>query len=248
MRSARPAGMSTIKRAAVLLPVVLWLAGCAPPGPTAFVTFNIAPDSSCIVMPQSTGNLFYPIGRFDIAPGGSAGSTQCDHPYIVHLLVNSFLRSNSDMTVGRAEPDILQIHSAEVRLTTIKQETIKFDRVMPELPNPFLVNIANSLFPATGTMPSTGVAAIEAIPKAYASQLDKFVGAQILAHIQIYGTTTGDVDINFKPFVYPIEICSKCLTICTSKLTDTVTRKSIVGMTCDDNSGADDRFCFDPGC
>jgi hypothetical protein len=237
---------------AVALLTVFGLFACAPEGPTAFVTFNLAPSASCVYSPQTTGNLFYPIGRYDIAPAGSKSAlgTNCAHPYVVNLLVNSYLRPNTDMTLGRAEPDILQIHSAEVRLTNIKQETISFDRVKPPLPNPFLVNTANSLFPSTGTAPATGVAAVQAIPKVYASQLDGFDGSQILAHIQVFGTTTGDVDINFKPFVYPIEICSNCLTLCDSDLkkAGVMMRSEITKGHCDDNSGSDDRVCIDSGC
>jgi hypothetical protein len=255
---ARPFPQEVAMRRVLVLVSLLSCIGlfaCAPEGPTAFVTFNLVPSSGCIYTPQTTGNMFYPIGRYDISSGGvnktsgAPPSDNCANPYLVNLLVNSYLRPNNDPTLGRAEPDVLQLHSAEVRLTNNKQETISFDRVTPALPNPFLVNTANSLFPAVGSTPSTGVAAIEAIPKAYASQLDGFVGSQILAHIQIFGTTTGDIDINFKPFVYPIEICDGCLTLCQSDLDMHMKMRSdITKDRCDDNSGSDDRVCIDPDC
>ncbi len=224
----------------------LWLAACAPEGPTAFVTFNVVPDQNCLVSPDVGGNKFYPIGHYDISPGTNGG---CDHPYVVNLLVNSYLRSNADTMLGRAEPNILQLHSAQVRLMTLQKQTLTFEKANPPLPNPFLVNTNNSLFPAAGTTPSTGIAAVEAIPKAYAPYLSDFDGAQILAEIQIYGTTTGDVDINFKPFVYPVEICDGCLIQCQGALD--AAKKSRMDLTqgrCDDNSGNDDRVCIDPDC
>jgi hypothetical protein len=235
---------------ALLLFVVVGLCACAPEGPTAFVTFNLVPSSTCEITPQTTGNKFYPIGRYDVSPGKNAGGApNCAHPYVVNLLVNSFLRPNGDITLGRAEPDVLQLHSAEVLLTDINHATIKFERVTPPLPNPFMVNTGNSLFPAMGGTPSVGVASVEAIPKAYAAQLDKFVDGQILARIQIFGTTTGDVDVNFKPFVYPIEICDQCLTYCAGQLVkNNITRMDFVKDRCDDNSGSDDRVCIDPDC
>src|SRR6185436_6764410 len=116
------------------------------------------------------------------------------------------------------------------------------------LPNPFLVTTNNSLFPAPGNTPSTGIAALEAIPVAYAPYLASFKGSQILAEIQIFGTTTGDVDVDFKPFTYPIEICDGCLVLCAGDIGDKMTREDVVGDKCDDNSGNDDRVCIDPNC
>jgi len=229
------------------------LSACAPVGgPTAFVTFNLTPDSNCVWSPTAS-DKFYPRGLYDISPGGNGNGDACAHPYEVHLLVNSFLRPHADTMLGRAEPNVLQVHSAQVRLMTIQKQTLLFNKTTPPLPNPFLVTTGNSLYPSNGTTPSSGIAAIEAIPKAYAQWLGMFKGGQILAEIQIYGTTTGDQDINFKPFVYPIEICDGCNVKCAEAdlglgPMSTTTRMDIVGDTCDDNSGNDDRICIDPSC
>jgi hypothetical protein len=230
--------------------LLLWLGACAPEGPSAFVTFNLKPDSNCVYSSGSS-NVFFPIGRYDIAQNGNGVGDACAHPYVVHLLVNSYLRPNSDMTLGRAEPNILQLHSAEVRLMSIDKKTLAFGEPGSKsaLPNPFLVITNNSLFPAQGNTPSTGIAGLEAIPVAYAPYLTKFKGRQILADIQIFGTTTGDVDVDFKPFVYPIEICDGCNTVCQGKIEAAKkTREDVVGDHCDDNSGNDDRVCIDSGC
>jgi hypothetical protein len=226
----------------------LTFGACAPEGPSGFVTFNLAPDSSCTYSPSSGNNMFFDHGLYDISPGGGADSTACDVPYRVHLLVNSFLKPNADTQLGRAEPNILQLHSAEVRLMTLQRETLTFDDEADPLPNPFLVTTNNSLFPAVGSTPSSGIAAVEVVPTAYAPYLSDFVGDQILAEIQIQGTTTGDVDVEFKPFDYPIEICDGCLTMCGSILTPELTRESFAMDQCDDNSGSDGRICFDPDC
>jgi hypothetical protein len=168
----------------------------------------------------------------------------------VHLLVNSFLKPNADTMLGRAEPNILQLHSAEVKLMTLDRQILTFEQPEPDppLPNPFLVTTNNSLFPAVGSTPSSGIAAVEVIPTAYATYLSDWIGDQILAEIQIQGTTTGDVDVEFKPFDYPIEICDGCLTMCFSKIPSGVTREDLAGDECDDNSGQDGRLCIDPGC
>jgi hypothetical protein len=232
--------------------MLLWLGGCAPEGPSAFVTFNLMPNSQCVYSPDIGVNNFFPIGQYDISPGfgvdDDGNSTEaCNSPYFVHLLVNSFLRPNTSARLGRAEPNILLLNSAEVKLMSIMREELRFDD--GALPNPFRVTTNNSLFPASGSTPSTGVAAVEVIPSDYAAYLGDFVGNQILAEIQIFGTTTGDVDIEFKPFLYPIVICDGCLTICAEDIDGTeLTMEEVIRGQCDDDASADGRVCIDPTC
>lgn len=238
-----------MRRPSPALPLlaVLSLSACAPEGPSGFVTFNLVPSSDCLVTPEGT-NRFYPIGLYDISPGEVDA---CSNPYVVNLLVNSFLRPNSDPMLGRAEPNILILNNAEVKLMDIQRRTIQFTAGGTNLPNPFLVPTSNALAPSTGSEPSMAVAAVEVIPVDYAAQLnsDMFVGAQIMAEIQIFGTTTGDVDIEFKPFLYPIEICDGCLTFCNGDLMeDSIDPDELIGDQCADNSGQDGRVCIDPDC
>lgn len=233
----------------------LWIAplvltACAPEGPAAFVTYNLIPDADCIVSPEQGANPFLPMGSYDISPGVN-GSNSCNQPYVLNLLVNSFLRPNGDPTQGRAEPNVLQLHSAEVRLMDINRATILFDRLDPPLPNPFLVTTSNSLFPTDGANPSTAVASVEVIPSAYAPELDNFAEEQqqILAEIQIFGTTTGDVDVDFKPFVYTIQVCDGCMQVCRADIPEEKSDEEVYGEdTCRDNAGADGRVCVDERC
>lgn len=231
----------------------LWIAplvltACAPEGPAAFVTYNLQPDANCVVSPEMGTNLFIPIGSYDISSGYNGDTDNCNSPYVLHLLVNSYLRSNGDPTQGRAEPNVLQLHSAEVRLMDINRNTLAFDQEEDALPNPFLVTTSNSLFPTDGTNPSTAVAAVETIPSAYAPQLTNFDGGQILAEIQVFGTTTGDVDVDFKPFVYTIQICDGCMTLCAASIPKDTPPDEIYGEdTCMDNASADGRVCVDYG-
>jgi hypothetical protein len=230
--------------------MALCFSACAPEGPTAFVTYNIPPDANCVFSPDST--TYFGTGLYDIAEGGPGGGDFCKRPYTVHLVVNTFLRPNANVMIGRAEPNVLQLHSAEVTLMDLSKKPLKFSGD-DSLPNPFLVTTSNSLFPSSGTSPSTGIATVEAIPTRYASFLTDFTDSQILAQIQIFGTTTGEVDVDFKPFTYAIEICDGCLTICrkdnpAGEIGVEVKREEIIGDHCDDNSGNDDRICIDPDC
>lgn len=237
--------------------ILLFLSACAAEGPSAYVTFNLAVDSACKATASTgSGTQFIPVGQFDISTGGipkgmTKHTTECDTSYYMNLMVNSNLRPNAKAATGRAEPNILQIHSAEVHLMTLKRETIAFDRNKANvLPNPFLVTTANTLQPASGTTPSIGVVSIEAIPRDYAHQLDKFASSQILAEVQVFGTTLGDVDVDFKSFVYPIQLCDGCLTRCLNKdiISNNLDVDTVYGNDCQDDAGQDGRVCIDTKC
>jgi hypothetical protein len=212
-------------------------------GIAAFVSFALAPDRDCIYS-GDPGSVFVPVGAYDIGASMSAG---CAQPYLVHLLLT--ISAGPEVMVSDTVPNVLQVTSAEVELMSRERRPIAFDRGDSLLPNPFLVT-ASSLLPfAPDAGGESGVVAIEAIPTEYARQLDVFVGGQILAEIRVHGTTFADVDVEFEPFVYPIELCSGCLSICKSQL-DAMgrTRRDVVGDQCDDNAGADGRICIDVDC
>jgi hypothetical protein len=227
------------------------LVACAPEGSSAYVSFNVPPDESCLVQPSS--DIFIASGLWDIGRTNAANDF-CKRPYFLHLIVNSSLKANARDSTGRAEPNVLQITEADVRLLDEEKNTIHFKVKKgdtaddPARPNPFRVQTANSLPPSSGRDPSKGVVSIEAIPKAYADKLTDFVSHKVLVEVQIFGTTTGDVDIDFKPFVFPVSICRGCLSIC--QTTVTATGADLIGTGCNDNGAQDGRYCVDPneGC
>lgn len=244
------------------LSFVLALAGCAPEGSSAYVSFVVPPGPDCVVPVNATKFLFS--GSFDILKAGVKNpdptikdkeklpENACSNPYVMSMLVNSNLRQNAKAATGRAEPNILQIHSAEVHLMTLDKLTIDFDRMGAELPNPFTVTANNTLAPATGTEPAVGVVAVEAIPVPYAAQLDSFRDTQILAEVQVFGTTIGDVDVDFKPFTFPVQLCMGCMYFCLDDdllgADPVIDPETIYGDQCPDNAGADGRACIDPDC
>jgi hypothetical protein len=226
-------------------------AACAPEGSSAYVSVALPVPQNCRVSPDS--EVFMAVGSFDIAKGadydGARKSTACQNSYYLHLLVNSNLKSNANEATGRAEPNVLQIDEAEVELIDIEQQaTIGFDAKANPLPNPFRVKVNNSLPPTTGSEPQKGVVAVETIPAGYDEQLRDYIDKQILAQVQIFGTTTGDVDIDFKPFTFPIKICEGCMTLCGGALDEGDSQTDIYGDQCPDNAGADGRVCVDATC
>jgi len=218
------------------------LAGCAPESNSAYVSVAVPLDENCIAKPNS--EVFLSAGSYDIALGGIPGSNYCQKSYYMHLVVNSQLKSNSNDAIGRAEPNVLQITDAEVRLIDVEQQGII---VFDDLPNPFRVKANNSLPPTTGREPQPGVVSVEAIPIGYDTQLRDYVGEQILAEVTIFGTTIGDVPVDFKPFEFPIRICNGCMTACESDFPG-ASPAEIYGDGCIDDGGQDGRLCVDPAC
>lgn len=225
------------------------LAACAPEGTSAYVSKNLLLDSNCKVNVDDTE--FLAVGEYDIAGTTSPTmrSVACQRSYYMHLVVNSSLKANSNAATGRAEPNVLQITEAEVSLIDIEEQSlIPFDKKSNELPNPFRVKANITLAPTTGADPTMGEVPIEAIPVGYADQLTKFRNKQIMAEVTIFGTTLGDVDIDFRPFSFPIHICEGCLTLCESDTKEGATKNDIYGDSCDDNGGQDGRICLNPDC
>jgi hypothetical protein len=223
---------------------------CAPEGPSAYVSVALPVPQDCKVSPSS--DVYLAVGQFDIASGAdfdtARKSTACLKSYYLHLLVNSNLKSNANEATGRAEPNVLQINEAEVELIDIEQQaTIPFDAKADPLPNPFRVKVNNSLRPTTSNEPTMGVVAVETIPVGYNTQLRDYVGKQILAQVQIFGTTIGNVDIDFKSFSFPIHLCEGCLTRCMPS-EEGLSNDELYDGECPDNAGADGRVCIDPGC
>ena len=218
--------------------LVCLVAGCAPDGgPAAYVTVNVPPDDECVGDPDT--ELFISSGLYDIALGGSSRSRACQDAYYMLLKVNSALKQNGSEAIGRAEPNVLMLSDAEVRLIDVEQQaTIGFD----DLPNPFRVKVNNFLPPASGSEPQSGIVRVEAIPIGYDEQLSDYVGKQILAEVQIFGTTLGDVAVDFSVFEFPIRICDGCLTRCLSEDFDEGADPAATGGCLD---GQDGRLCID---
>lgn len=237
----------------LILCLAVVAAACAPDGPTAYVDFNLVPTAECVYDPSGDVE-FYGEGYYDISVSGaesSAGLRACARSYVLNLRVNSGLRSSLDQEQGRAEPNVLQVTRVEVLLLTTQGEVLSFGDDDGALSNPFQVTTTISLEPTSTGEPSRGVAKVEAIPVAYGEQLGQFAGQQILAQVQLFGRTLGDVEVDFQPYSYPIRICEGCMSLC---LNDDIVAAGLTSDEvldadeCQDNSGADGRICIDPNC
>lgn len=227
-----------------LLSLISLLVGCAPEGSSAFVTKNLNVSSDCTAQ---TDDLGLPTGKWDVGGAGNGG-TACINSYFMNLLVNSNLKSNANAPTGRAEPNVLLITYADIRLMDKNQATLNFNDA--KLPNPYRVRTASSLDPTTSDIAVTTIVPIEAIPKAYAGRLNtpKYVGDSILLEVTLGGTTTGDVDVDFRPFLFPVAICNGCLSRCMNSFSSDKDIATLTADKCNDNFAQDDRYCIDPDC
>lgn len=236
------------------LVLVSWLGlavGCAPEGSSAYVSMNVPVSGDCT---PGDGDVGIATGLYDVLSNGT-DKTNCIRPYLMSLFVNSRLKANSQVSTGRAEPNVLQITHADIRLMDKDQATLSFKAKDGSddatRPNPYRVHTAFSIAPTTNEEAATGVAQIEAIPSVYAEKLRGYADDSILVEVQLFGTTTGDVDVDFRPFVYPLSICSDCLSTCAN---DPRWAEDMGGLTelnanqCNDNRPQDGRVCIDPEC
>jgi hypothetical protein len=203
----------------------------------AFVDVNLALTGDCEVdLGNGDPASHLPSGLYDI----SGGSGYCERDYETRLRIHSFHAANMDD--DRRTEIILQVHSAEVTLRAQDGEALDFgDRA---LPNPFQQVTGVSLFPSHTDEPSIASITIQTIPAAYAPRLATFVDLTVVADIQLFSTTTYDVDVDFEPLSYPIQICDGCLTACAS----TAPGDDEAASECDDDAGQDGRICYDTGC
>jgi len=203
--------------------------------PIAFVDANLPLTGDCEVDLSDIDSASYlPTGLYDI----SGGSGYCARDYETHLRIQSYYRGDER---DRRGPAILQVHRAEVTLKTKDGDALDF--LDADLPNPFQQITGVSLFPNPNDEPSIASITVQAIPADYAPLLAVLVDQSIVADIELFGTTTYDVDVGFEPFSYPIELCDGCLTACASDAPDDRTADQ-----CDDDAAQDGRVCYDTSC
>ena len=207
-----------------------------PRQPDAFVLGAVAPSSDCVYASDSP---IYPIGQYDVNPGFTS-EMNCARGYRVTLRVAS------------TESEILQLLGATVTLMNRDHEPIVFDEGGPDAINPFTYDGTATFLSAAEGTPATGLFTIEAIRRSHAATLadERFIGGQILAEVQLHARDAADNPLDLRPFIYPIDLCDGCLSLCEQADIRDQMRipEDVIGDACADNAGQDGRVCIDPGC
>jgi hypothetical protein len=227
---------------------LLGSAACAPAGSSAYISGNVPLSGECV---PGDGNVLISTGLWDVLKTGTKKTT-CLKPYRMSMVINSNLRANSNLAVGRAEPNALLVNYADVTLLDKDESPIGFDALKgAPPPNPYRVYTAVSIPPTADDNPSQGFVTIDAIPTAYAEVLRRVAqrGDSILVQVQLFGKTTGDVDVDFAPFLYPLALCQDCLSTCMTDpmwAADPASLSDLNADKCTDKRAQDDRTCIDP--
>jgi len=227
----------------VVVSLLGWSAACAPDGSSAYVSRNVPLNSSCDPVEEGVGIA---TGVWDV--GADRSPASCLHSYEMSLFINSNLKANAREATGRAEPNVLLITHADITLMDSSESVLSFQ---DGTPNPYRVQTAASLDPTSSDQPQQGLVQIEAIPRVYAKKFgSEYDGKNILVEVQLAGTTTGDVDVEFRPFLYPLVICKGCMSYCKTRdlMSDPNRINALTADRCTDNAGQDDRACIDSGC
>jgi hypothetical protein len=213
--------MRFVELVALAIALAAQLAGCGPD--PLFVNGQVGLDDDCKVRADDEHAVELPV--FDIARGGAEGSDSCEDPFVAQLWIEN---ENSERA---------RVTEAEIRLSTLGGDTLRFDQEATPLPNPFLLNTAGPV-PADGS----GVIEVEVVPRAYAEFLTDFTGEKIAATIVLHGETAGGGELESSSFTVPISICDGCRTLCASD-------PEAEGATCSaPELGPLRTFCVDPEC
>jgi hypothetical protein len=224
---------------------LLGTAACAPAGSSAYVSGNVPLSADCV---PGDGNVVISTGIYDVL-GKASKKTTCLKPYRMALAINSNLQSNSNQAVGRVEPNALLVNYADVTLMDKNEAVLNFDG-SDAPPNPYRVYTSISIPPSMDEHPSQGFVQIDAIPTPYAKYLrEHFAGDSILIEVQFFGKTTGDIHVDFAPYLYPVAICTDCKSTCMTDprwMADPAALTDLNADKCMDNRAQDDRVCIDP--
>lgn len=181
-----------------LIKIAVWsllaLTACVDEEAPALVVTNAIPlDNDCVA--KTGEEIVRSFGRYDIFCGAS---------YLEPFEVWSYMVPRGDLERPRAETNIAQFERAEVQLITPDGAVI--------VPT-FSTAVAGSVEPGDGTDPGKSVVFVELIPSAAVGSLPRPEEVpQIVAEIQLFGTTNGDVDVETGIFRFPIDLCDGCFT------------------------------------
>lgn len=190
----------------VPLACVLVCLGCAPSNPGLVIEGTLAIPESCVFSSTSTTYTLAP--TLDTADYG--GLRPLGIRYDAQFrVVNRLLQLFNNRYPVRAEPNVITLQYAEIQL-------LEVDGTAPDLgglPNPFRVTTGATIPPSATATGTPGIAPVEVIPPLYGDALLGRVG-RLLASVRITGTTSGGATVTTGEYLFPIELCNRCLVAC----------------------------------
>lgn len=193
------------------------------------VIYNASPvDDSCMGKPIET--VFLARGKYDVF---------CGNNYSVWFEVWSYLIERGDIEKPRAETNLVKLERAEVQVMTADGAEI--------IPR-FSDSITGTVLPGKADEPGKTVVLIDIIPaqEQVLAAIDRFIDQKIVANIKVFGTTSGDVDVESAEFQFPIVICDTCFTVLVNScvFTDTEIQRAEEAGGCQSGNGYDGDLCW----
>jgi len=180
----------------ILIGIAVWslltLAACVEDEAPTFVVTNAIPlDDDCVA--TAGEEIVRSRGRYDVF---------CASTYEVPFEVWTYMISRHDPEKPRSETNIAQFETAEVQLMTPDGAII--------VPT-FSTVVGGTVVPGDGNDPGKSVVRVDVIPAAAVTLLPSpNEYPMIVAEIQLFGKTNGDVEIESGMFRFPIELCDGC--------------------------------------
>lgn len=193
------------------LAIALACLGCAPSNPGFVVEGILAIPENCTFAAAS--DVFQRTPTLDTADFGLLRPLGVR--YTAHFRVsNRLTQLYSNRYPLRAEPNELTLNYAEVELLAVDGTALALDG----LPNPFRVSTGGSIFPGTTAAGVPGIAAVEVVPPIYGDALAGFSPGRILVGVRITGTTAGAATVTSGQYLFPLDLCDRCLVACDPEL------------------------------
>jgi len=186
--------------------IFMMLGGCAPGNPGLVIGNVIDIDDQCTFSSNSPARLS---GVFDVGVPGNSYEAALRFG---NQLVNLSQSGTAGIPI-MADPNVIQVQTVEVELRDIGGNPL----ALPGLPNPFAIPAGSVAVPSgDGETAGESLGLVQIIPSAYAAELASVAGtdAQIVVAIVAVGTTLGGAEVVSYEFIYPIQLCSGCLTAC----------------------------------
>ncbi len=187
--------------------ITLMLAGCAPGNPGLVISNVISPDDQCL---YTTTGPAITTGYFDVAVANN--SYQATFRFW-NQLVNLSQTGTAGFPV-MADPNVMLVQSLEIELRDLTGAPLALGA---DFPNPYAIPSGAVTIPSgDGMMAGEAVGTAVIIPEVYTAEIAAVAGtdATIVVAITAIGTTTGGAEVVSFPFVFPIQLCSGCLSTC----------------------------------
>jgi len=190
-----------------IFPLILTLlAGCAPGNPGLVIGNVIDPDDQCIIASAGAARTS---GVLDVGIPGNRYDAAFRY---INQLVNLSQTGTSGIPI-MADPNSIHVQSVEVELRDIGNVPL----ALAGLPNPFTIPAGSIVVPSgDGMSGGESLGSAQIIPAAYVGELAAVAGTdgQVVVAVTAIGTTLGGAEVVSNPFIFPIQLCSGCLTAC----------------------------------